>query len=108
MLRGESHCRGNRPHISRDAWLANYEIMVKGKEVIVMRCGYKDDFRVDYSHGSLHITKGEGVDLLVATSTIPDDLRAGLNAAVAHESCHELRAAARGVTENIEKAFEIE
>lgn len=73
-----------------------------------MRCGYKDDFKVDYSHGSLHITKGEGFDLLVATSKIPTDLRAGLDAAVTHESCHELRLAARGVTESIERAFEIE
>jgi hypothetical protein len=82
--------------------------MVTGKEVSVMRCGYKDDFKVDYSHGSLHITKGEGVDLLVDTGKIPADFKAGLDSAVTHNSCHELRAAARGVTNSIERAFEIE
>lgn len=73
-----------------------------------MRCAYKDDFKVDYSHGSLQITKGEGIDLLVDTGKIPADIRTGLDAAVSHNSCHELRAAARGVTESIERAFEIE
>lgn len=73
-----------------------------------MRCGYKDDFKVDYSQGSLQITKGEGIDLLVDTGKIPADIKASLDAAVSHNSCHELRAAARGVTANIERAFEIE
>jgi len=73
-----------------------------------MRCGYKDDFKVDYSSGSLHITKGEWVDLLVSADQIPADFKAGLDSAVTHNSCHELRAAARGVTNGIERAFEVE
>ncbi|HEX9023375.1 MAG TPA: hypothetical protein VF799_06020 [Geobacteraceae bacterium] len=73
-----------------------------------MRCSYKDDFKVDYSSGSLHITKGEGVDLLVSAAKIPAGFKAGLDSAVSHNSCHELRSAARGVTKSIERAFEIE
>lgn len=73
-----------------------------------MRCSYKDDFKVDYSAGALQITKGDGVDLLVSASQIPADLRSGLDAAVNNHSCHELRSAARGVTNSIERAFEIE
>lgn len=73
-----------------------------------MRCSYKDDFIVDYSSGALQITRGEGVDLLVSASKIPADWKAGLDSAVSSQSCHELRAAARGVTNSIEQAFEIE
>jgi hypothetical protein len=73
-----------------------------------MRCSYKDDFVVDYSSGALQVTKGEGVDLLVSTAKIPADWKAGLDSAVSNKSCHELRAAARGVTKGIEQAFEIE
>lgn len=72
-----------------------------------MRCDYKDDFKVDYS-GSLHITKGEGVDLVVEGARIPADAKACLDSAVSHNSCHELRAAAKAVANNLNKAFEIE
>lgn len=67
-----------------------------------MRCDYKDDFKVDYS-GSLRITKGDGVDLVVREGQIPADFKASLDSAVSHNSCHELRAAARGVTETIQQ-----
>jgi len=73
-----------------------------------MRCDYKDNFKVDYTSGSLHITRGEGVDLLVSADQISADFKAGLDSAVTHNSCHELRAAARGVTNSIERAFEVE
>ncbi len=70
-----------------------------------MRCEYKDDFKVDYSSGSLHITKGSGVDLVVNESQIPANYKACLDSAVSRNSCHELRAAARGVTNTIDKAL---
>lgn len=69
-----------------------------------MRCDYKDDFKVDYS-GSLHITKGNGVDLVVKGDQIPANFKACLDSAVSRNSCHELRAAARGVTSSIQEAL---
>ncbi len=69
-----------------------------------MRCDYQDDFRVDYS-GSLHITKGSGVDLTVKGSQIPSTIKTRLDAAVGNKSCHELRAAARAFTGTIHEAF---
>ncbi len=72
-----------------------------------MRCGYKDDFKVDYS-GSLHITKGDGVDYLIKEGQIPAYLKSGLDAAVSHNSCHELRMAAKAVTSTIQGAWEKE
>ncbi len=73
-----------------------------------MRCDYKDDFKVDYSSGALHITKGDGVDFVVKEGQIPANYKACLDSAVTRNSCHELRAAARGVTNTIEQAFEKE
>lgn len=72
-----------------------------------MKCGYKDDFKVDYS-GSLHITKGDGVDLVVKGSDIPTNVKACLDSAVSRNSCHELRAAARSMTKSLNKAFDTE
>jgi hypothetical protein len=69
-----------------------------------MRCDYKDDFKVDYS-GSLHITKGDGVDFVIQKGQIPANLRASLDSAVGSNSCHELRAAAKGVTRTIQEAL---
>jgi len=69
-----------------------------------MRCDYKDDFKVDYA-GSLHITKGNGVDLVVQGDQIPANYKACLDSAVRRNSCHELRAAARGVTTTLQAAF---
>jgi len=69
-----------------------------------MRCDYKDDFKVDYS-GSLHITKGDGVDLVVRGDQIPANFKACLESAVNRNSCHELRAAAKGVTNTLHDAF---
>ncbi len=70
-----------------------------------MRCDYKDDFKVDYSSGSLHITKGDGVDLVVKGDQIPANYKACLDSAVDRNSCHELRAAARGVANTLDRAF---
>ena len=69
-----------------------------------MRCEYKDDFKVDYS-GSLHITKGDGVELTVKGDEIPSNFKACLDSAVSRNSCHELRSAARGVTNTIQQAL---
>ena len=69
-----------------------------------MRCTYKDDFKVDYA-GSLHITKGDGVDFVVKESLIPGDIKSSLDTAVSHNNCHELRAASRALTDSIHTAF---
>ncbi len=70
-----------------------------------MRCDYKDDFKLDYSSGTLHITKGDGVDLVVAENQIPANFKACMDSAVNRNSCHELRAAARGVTKAFNEAL---
>lgn len=69
-----------------------------------MRCTYKDDFKVDYS-GSLHITKGDGVDLTVTAGEIPANIKSCLDSAVTRNSCHELRAASKAFTGTIHTAF---
>lgn len=81
-----------------------YAILVLRKEVITMKCDYKDDFKVDYT-GELRITKGDGVDLVVKGDEIPANFKACLDSAVTRNSCHELRAAARGVTNTIRDAL---
>ncbi|QWV97196.1 hypothetical protein KP005_17920 [Geomonas nitrogeniifigens] len=72
-----------------------------------MRCDYKDDFKIDYTD-SLHITKGNGVDMTVKAEDIPANVKLCLNSAVVRDSCHELRAAARALTSDISKSFNIE
>jgi len=72
-----------------------------------MRCVYKDDFEVDYS-GSVHITKGDGVDLVVKGGEIPANIKSCLDSAVTRNSCHELRSAARALTNTINKTFDRE
>lgn len=69
-----------------------------------MRCEYKDDFKVDYS-GSLHITKGDGIDLVVKEGEIPSNIKSCLDSAVKRDSCHELRAASRAFTGTVHNAF---
>jgi hypothetical protein len=83
-------------------------ILILGKEVRRMRCGYKDDFKIDYSSGLLHVTKGSGVDLTIKESQIPSNYKACLDSAVSRNSCHELRTATRGVTGKLSKEFDIE
>lgn len=72
-----------------------------------MRCDYKDDFKVDYS-GNLHVTKGSGVDFTVQKSEIPANIKSSLDSAVNHNSCHELRSAARELASSLTKAFNTE
>ncbi len=73
-----------------------------------MRCDYKDDFKVDYSSGALHITKGAGVELTAHDSDLPENVKKCLDSAVTRNSCHELRAAAKAFTGSISKAFDVE
>jgi hypothetical protein len=82
-------------------------ILIIRREVIFMRCEYKDDFNVEYS-GSLHITKGDGIDVVVKADQIPANYKACLDSAVSRNSCHELRAAAKGVTNTFHEAWEKE
>ena len=68
-----------------------------------MRCDYKDGYSVDYS-GSLHITKGDGLDLTVKGDLIPANAKACLDSAVSRNSCRELRAASKAATSTIYEA----
>lgn len=70
-----------------------------------MRCEYNDGFKVDYS-GSLRITKGTDVDILVQGGLINERARSDLDAAASHNSCSELRAAAREVTDTLHEAWD--
>lgn len=69
-----------------------------------MKCEYNDGFKVDYS-GSLRISKGDDVDLLVRGGQINAKCRSDLDAAATHNSCSELRAAAKEVTDTIHEAW---
>jgi len=69
-----------------------------------MRCEYDDGFKVDYT-GSLQITKGDDVNLYVSQGFLPDYVKNDLAAAVAHNSCSELRHAAEEATDTIHGAW---
>ncbi len=73
-----------------------------------MRCDYKDGFKVDYEDyaGSLRITKGNDVEISVQADQISGRVRSDLHAAESHNSCSELRAAAREVTDTIHEAWD--
>jgi hypothetical protein len=62
-----------------------------------MICEYNDGFKVDYA-GSLKITKGNDISFSVKESSIPANVKSGLVAAAAHNSCGELRQAAQRAT----------
>lgn len=70
-----------------------------------MKCDYNDGFKVDYS-GALRITKGDDVSILVREGQIDGKSRSDLEAAAQHNSCSELRAAAREVTDAFHKAWD--
>ena len=69
-----------------------------------MRCEYDDGFKVEYT-GSLHITKGDEVDIFVKESFIPDCVKSNLEGAVLHNSCGQLRYAAQDTTDSIRHAW---
>ncbi len=73
-----------------------------------MRCEYKDGFKVDYEDyaGSLRIAKGNDVEILVQAGQINARAKSDLDAAATHNSCSELRAAAREVTDILHEAWD--
>jgi len=93
--------------IDMDIQLPVRYTIIQRKEAIYMRCEYKDGFQVDYS-GTLHITKGDGIDLVVKGGQLSANVKSCLDSAVSRNSCHELRAASRAATKNIQAAFEVE
>ena len=62
-----------------------------------MRCDYGDGLKVDYS-GPFRITKGEEINVFVAESRLPGDIRNDLEMALFRNSCSELREVADTVT----------
>lgn len=66
-----------------------------------MRCEYNDGLKVDYS-GSLHISKGSDVDLVLHAEEIPENLKGVLQKAELHKSCDELRNAALEVSDAVD------
>jgi hypothetical protein len=73
-----------------------------------MRCDYKDDLIIEYSGGSLHITKGRDVNVVVEKRQITVNYRACLDSAVQRNSCRELRVTARDLANNTDRAFRID
>ncbi|RII31156.1 MAG: hypothetical protein CXR30_04960 [Geobacter sp.] len=65
-----------------------------------MRCEYKDGMKVDYS-GSLHITKGQDVNVYMKEGVIPANIRSELDRASANFSCEDIRKCANEVTATV-------
>jgi hypothetical protein len=65
-----------------------------------MKCEYNDGLKVDYA-GSLHIIKGDEVNVFMKEGLIPANIRNDLERAADHNSCAELRKAAQTVTETV-------
>lgn len=65
-----------------------------------MNCEYKGGLKVDYS-GSLHIKKGNKIDVFVKDEFIPAHIRAELEMAANHRSCDELWKVGKEVTDTI-------
>jgi hypothetical protein len=66
-----------------------------------MKCAYNDGLRVDYT-GSLHISKGSDVDLVIKAEEIPERYKEELVGATRHYSCSELRGAALEVVDAVD------
>jgi hypothetical protein len=62
-----------------------------------MICEYKDGLKVNYS-GSLQITKGKDVNVLIKAGYIPANIKGGLDLAAGNHSCRDMRKVARDVT----------
>ena len=65
-----------------------------------MKCQYDDGLQVDYA-GSLRINKGDEVNVYLSASDIPATIKGELEEAALHNSCGELRHAAREVTDSV-------
>ncbi len=59
-----------------------------------MRCAFKDGFEVDYS-GSLSVSKGEQIGVILSAADIPAGFKSYLDAATRYNSCRELRTIAQ-------------
>lgn len=67
-----------------------------------MRCEYKDGMKIDYS-GSLHITKGQDINVYMKEGVIPANIKGDLDRASANFSCEEMRKCASEVTDTVGK-----
>ncbi len=65
-----------------------------------MKCEYNDGLKVDYS-GSLHIWKGNEVNVFMKEDFIPANIRQDLDRAAGHNSCDEMRRVAQAVTDTV-------
>lgn len=62
-----------------------------------MSCEFKDGVQIDYS-GSLHMSKGEAVDVFLGAGDIPAGFKGDLDSATQSNSCVLLRTAAHEIT----------
>jgi len=62
-----------------------------------MICEYKDGLKVNYS-GSLQITKGKDVNVIIKDGFIPTNIKSGLETAASNHSCRDMRKVADDVT----------
>ena len=62
-----------------------------------MVCEYRDGLKVNYS-GSLQITRGKDVNVLIKADFIPSNIKSGLDSAASRHSCSDLRKVADDVT----------
>lgn len=65
-----------------------------------MRCEFQDGLKVDYA-GSLHISKGKDVDLVLHEEEIPDNFKGQLQGAARRNSCSGLRDTALKVSDEV-------
>ena len=65
-----------------------------------MRCEYKDGLSIDYS-GSLHITKGDEINVFMEEGYIPANIRHDLDEASRKNSCEDFRKVGQLVTDTV-------
>jgi hypothetical protein len=66
-----------------------------------MKCVYSDGMTVDYS-GSLHISKGADVDLVLTEEEIPESFKGELRGATFENSCIALRNVALEISDAVD------
>lgn len=65
-----------------------------------MRCEYGDGLKVDYA-GSLHIKKGNEIDVYMKDGFIPANIKTDLERATQANSCDDMRRVAKSVTDTV-------
>ncbi len=65
-----------------------------------MRCEYKDGWIIDFS-GSLHITKGDEINVFMEEGYIPANIKHELDEASRENSCDYLRKIGQVVTDTV-------